>query len=68
VPYHPPRAATNEEIMMMNTFIKPLIYGLFTTLSAEEARNIIKTELSSDNGLRHPSYMLAINPDKEPPK
>ena len=29
VPYYPPRPATKEEILMMDTFIKPLIYGLF---------------------------------------
>jgi hypothetical protein len=65
VPYYPPRPATKEEILMMDTFIKPLIYGLFRKLSAEEARNIIKTELNAENGLRHPGYMLAINPEKE---
>jgi len=54
VPYHPPRPATNEEIMMMNDFIKPLIQGLFRKLSAEEARNLIQNELNRNQ----PEYIL----------
>lgn len=54
VPYNPPRPATNEEIMMMNDFIKPLIQGLFRKLSDEEARNVIQTELNRNQ----PEYIL----------
>lgn len=41
----PPRPATPEEIAMMDSFIKPLIAGLFRFLSEEEARRTISDEL-----------------------
>ena len=70
VPNHPPRPASAEEIIMMDTFVKPLIHGLFRKLSAEEARNLIQTELNQNQ----PEYILTKrafdeypNPFKEDP-